>query len=46
MIKRNSDIIARIPMIQKDKEIESLNISNAATIVLYEICHEKPTQIF
>ena len=46
LIKRNSDIIARIPMIQKDKEIESLNISNAATIVLYEICHEKPTQIF
>jgi len=46
LIKQNSDIIARIPMIQRDKEIESLNISNAATIVLYEICHEKQTQIF
>ena len=43
LIKQNSDIVARIPMIHRDKEIESLNISNAATIVLYEICHEKQT---
>lgn len=42
LVKENCDFTARIPIIKNDKNLESLNVSNATAILLYELSrHEK-----
>ena len=37
LIKRNCDYLVNIPMKKNDEFIDSLNISNAASITFYEL---------
>ena len=37
LVKENCDFTARIPVLNNDKNLESLNVSNAAAILLYEL---------
>lgn len=37
LIKKNCDYLIKIPMIKKDNLIDSLNVSNAASIIFYEL---------
>ena len=37
LIKKNCDYLINIPMKNSDQYIDSLNVSNAASIVFYEL---------
>ena len=37
LLRENCDFLVKIPMIENDREIDSLNVSNAASIIFYEM---------
>ena len=41
LIKTNCDYLTKIPMQKSDQQVDSLNVSNAASIIFYEISKKK-----